>query len=259
MGQTMRMFALFKETAVLAFKRAAAAWPVALSLVFYALVFVLASRVVAGLGLGMVGGFILGLVAAACVSGYLYFLSQAVAGTKLSLRDLKHGFGALFWDVISVMFAVWVISLAAEILSRGAGPNSMAVAAVVSLAMAFFFNPVPELIYLGSTRSFQLLMTSARFVLANPVAWFLPNLLLAAILLFPTGALSVEHPGYLLVVFSQLFSEGGLLAVFQALPAWAWAPMLLLVHYGMVFRGLLFQALSNYNPRRRQWQASVRS
>jgi hypothetical protein len=249
------MLGIYRETAVMAFKRAVKAWPVAFSLVLYAAILVATGMLVGGMGI--VGGFILGLVSAACISGYLYLLSQAVQGLPLRLSDFKSSFGALFWDVISVMFALWIIGFVLEILVKGAGHNGEAIQAMIMLAMAFFLNPVPELIYQGKTRSFELLHQSARFVLANPVAWFLPNLLFAVVLLAPSGALMVEHPGLLLVTFSQVFSVGGLLA-FAVKWKWAIPLLLLFLHYVMVFRGLLFQALSGDSARRRAWQAQLR-
>jgi hypothetical protein len=129
----------------------------------------------------------------------------------------------------------------------------------VALAMAFFLNPLPEMIYLARARSFDLLLQSSRFVLANPVAWFLPNLLFALALLLPTGALSVGHPGELLLVFTNVFSPGGVATLFLAFPLWAMPLVLLFVHYVMVFRGLLFQGLSTGGARRRDWQARTRA
>jgi hypothetical protein len=251
------MFALYRDTAVLAFKRAVAAWPVAFSLIVYAVVFIAAARLVGGLGI--VGGFILGLVGAACISGYLYLLSQAVQGMKLRFDDFQRGFGALFWDVISVMFALWIIGFIVGMLVKGAGPNGPAISAMVALAMAFFLNPMPEMIYLAKARSFDLLLQSSRFVLANPVAWFLPNLLFALVLLAPTGSLSVGHPGELLLVFTNVFSPEGVAALFLAFPLWAMPLVLLFVHYVMVFRGLLFQGLSTGGARRRDWQSRTRA
>jgi hypothetical protein len=247
------MFTLYRDTAVLAFRRALKAWPVAFSLVLYAAIFITAAMLVRGLGL--VGGIILGLVGATCASGYLYLLSQAVQGSKLRLDDLKRGFAALFWDVISVMFALWILGLLVTLIVRGAGPSGPAIAAMVGLAMAFFFNPVPEMIYTGAGRSFELLMRSSRFVLANPVAWFLPNLILGAVLLAPGGALNVTSPGELLLVFSGLFSVQGLVSSFALVPLWAAPLLLLLLHYGMVFRGLLFMGLESGGARQREWRA----
>jgi hypothetical protein len=248
------MFGLYKDTAVLAFQRAAKGWLAALSLVVYGVAMLLAT-VIAG-RLGPLGGFALGFAAAACVSGYLHFLAQAVQGRKVTLADLKTGFGALFWDVISVMFALWIIGFVVDALVGGAGDNGPAIAAMVALAMAFFLNPAPEMIYLGEARSFRLLLESSNFVLAHPVAWFLPNLIFAVAVLAPTGLLSVSQPGELLLVFSSIFSIRGVMSLFASVPPWAIPLLLIFFHFVMVFRGLLFQGLSaGSNPRRRQWEA----
>ena len=251
------MFRLYKETAVLAFRRAVRAWPVAFSLIVYAVVMALAMMIARGLG--PLGGFALGFAAAACVASYLHLLGQAVQGHKVSLVDLRTGFRVLFWDVISVMFALWIIGFGVQVLVRGAGDNGPAVAAMAGLAMAFFLNPVPELIYLGQVRSFRLLLESANFVLAHPVAWFLPNLIFAVVVMAPAGLLAVGQPGELLLVFSAVFSMGGVVSVFAALPRWSLPLMLIFLHYVMVFRGLLFQGLGvGNNSRRRAWEANTR-
>ena len=247
------MLALYRDTAVLAFKRALKAWPVAFSLILYVAILAMAAKLLSGLGI--IGGFMVGLVAAACASSYLHLLLQAVRGLPLRLEDVRRGFSAMFGQVISVMFALWIIGLLVMLLVRGAGPQGDAISAMIGLAMAFFLNPVPELIYLGRSRSFDLLLESARFVMANPVVWFLPNLVFAIILLFPTGALAVNHPGELLLVFSAVFSPGGVIAFFGLLPLWLIPLLLLVVHYAMVFRGLLFEGLASGSARRRAWQA----
>jgi hypothetical protein len=248
------MFGLYKDTAVLAFQRAVKGWLAAVSLIVYAVAMLLAMMIASNLG--PVGGFALGFAAAACASGYLHFLSQAVQGRKVSLAELSTGFKALFWDVISVMFALWIIGFVVQALVGGAGENGPAIAAMVGLAMAFFLNPVPELIYQGQSRSFRLLLDSCNFVLAHPVAWFLPNLLFAVVALGSAGQLAVSRPGELLLVFSSLFSVGGIFSVFASVPRWALPLLLLLFHYAMVFRGLLFQGLAaGNNTRRRQWEA----
>jgi hypothetical protein len=257
MGQTSRMLALYRETAVLAWKRALKAWPVAFSVVLFGAIELIAARLVAGTG--VVGSIVMMLVGAACASGYLYLLSQAVQGSRIGLTDLKRSFGVLFWDVISVRFALWILGFLITPLVAGAGENGLAVAAMIGLAMAFFLNPVPEMIYQGNTRSFALLLESARFVLANPIAWFLPNVLFAVLLLAPTGGLSVGQPGELLLVFSQVFSQEGLIDVAVRLPLWALPLFLAFLHYVMVFRGLLFQNLRTGSARQRAWQAQMRS
>ena len=105
------MLALYRRVVVLAGRRAAAGWPAALSLVVYALILGAAGIVAAPLG--MLGGFLLGIVAAACWSSYLELISQVVeAGRiRLSWAEFRRTFAVRLWDVISVMFAFWVIAL----------------------------------------------------------------------------------------------------------------------------------------------------
>jgi hypothetical protein len=250
------MFGLYRETAVLAFQRALKAWPVAFSLLLFGIVFRFAAIVAQPLGI--LGGFLLGLVAAACGAAYLHLLSLAVEGRPARLEDLKNGWRQLFWDVVSVMFALWIINFLVMFIVRGAGPNGPAIEAMAGIAMAFFLNPLPEMVYLTRSRSFELLLASARFMLEHPLVWLLPNLLFAAVVLAPAGALHVSQPGELLLVFDRVFSPGGIAGVFTSLPLWAAPLLLLFLHYVMVFRGLLFQGLSSGSARRRAWQVSSR-
>lgn len=249
------MLELYRRTAALALRRAVKAWPVAFSLALYAVVMSLAMVLLAPLGI--VGGILVGLVFAACLSGYLHLLSQAVMGSRLTLDDLHRGFVARFWDVVSVLFAFWIISFVASMVVRGAGPSGAAISAIIGLSMAFFFNVVPELLYLGQSRSFALLADSARFVMKEPLTWFLPNVIFAAVMLAPTGALRVERPAELLLVFTSVFSPRGLVAAATGLPLWAIPLLLLFVHYVMVFRGLLYLELESGNPRQRAFRARM--
>src|SRR4029078_3418776 len=151
------------------------------------------------------------------------FIAQAVSGSKMRIRwaDFKRTFFARFWDVISVMFAFWIISIVTTPLTRGAsGP---AAAGVIGFAMAFFFNAVPELLYQGQSRSFSLLMDSARFMFRFPVAWLLPNLVFAPIALAAAGLLrNISHPAEALILFGDMFSSTGIVRVFAGIPRWSW-------------------------------------
>jgi hypothetical protein len=252
------MLHLFREVTILAAQRAVRAWLVVLSFLIYAGILLAAGVLLSPLG--MIGGLLLGLVVAACWSSYLELASQAVAGSKIRLNwtELRRSFGARFWNVISVMFAFWIISLLMGPALRG--PEGERVAAVFGIAVAFFFNAVPELLYQGHSRSFALLIESGRFMIANPVVWLLPNLVFASLLLLPTGRLAVDHPGELLLVFGNTFSSPlGLVGMVTAWPIWSWPLILFGLHYAMVFRGVLFQRLSSGsgNARMRAFRAKM--
>ena len=253
------MLQLYRKVAVTAARNAVRAWPVAVSLIAYALILFGASLLTRSLG--MIGGLLLGLVAAACWSSYLELISQAVAGSSIRLRwdDFKRTFGARFWDVISVMFAFFVISFLTRPL--GNGPNGAATTAILGIAMAFFFNAVPELLYQGNTRSFALLMASARFMLAHPVVWLLPNLVFATAVMAAGGGLHFEKPAEVLIAFGNTFSSPiGVIGLFSGLPLWVLPVALFALHYAMVFRGVLFRELvgGGGNARLRAFQAHMR-
>src|SRR6185369_12745777 len=172
----MATLRLYGREAVRALRYATRAWPVAFSLLLYAALLQLAAALVAPLG--FVGGILMGFAAAACVSSYLHLLSQAVAGRAIKLGDLKESFGARFWDVVSVLFAFWMIDFALTAVTRSAGHNGAIARTLAGLAMAVFFNPVPELLYRGTSRSFALLGEAARFISKHGLEWLLPHLLI---------------------------------------------------------------------------------
>ncbi|HVX95236.1 MAG TPA: hypothetical protein VHK47_10035 [Polyangia bacterium] len=250
------MLGLYKDVAITAARRAARSWLAAVSIPIYALAVLGTFRLTAPLG--MIGGFIVGLVAAACFGAYLSLLAAALDGTKLRFSDLRNGLGAI-WDVISVFFALWVVDLVVGVLKGAAGPKADAVAGVASLAIAIFFNVVPELIYQSHNRSFAALKASVDFVTQNPFAWFPPNLVFAFVLLWATGTLSFSSPGALLVTLSRLGSASGALTFIGAAPLWMAPLLIVFVHYVMVFRGLLFRELTRGggNQRMRAFRQSM--
>ncbi|HET6148636.1 MAG TPA: hypothetical protein VFH68_13965 [Polyangia bacterium] len=257
------MLALYLNVLVTAARHAVRAWPAALSLVVYGVLFLVASILLRPLG--MAGGFLLALVVAACWSSYLELISQAVAGLHIRLRweEFKRSFAARFWDVISVMFAFFIIGYLIGQLTAplAEGPRGPALSAILAIATAFFFNAVPELLYQGHSRSFALLLDSGRFMLAHPVVWLLPNVVFAAAALAAGGGLHAYGPAELLITFGTTFSSPmGVVGLLVGLPRWSLPIALFGLHYVMIFRGLLFAALTSGtgNARLRAFQAASR-
>jgi hypothetical protein len=253
------MFWTYKKVLMLAVRRAATSWISALSLLVYALI--LFPILMLSSQLGIVGGFLSGIAFAACFSSYLELISQAVAGTpfRLDWDEFKRSFGARFNDVISVMFVFWMVSLLTTPLMGGS--HGQALSAILGFAIAFFFNAVPELLYQGSSRSLALLIDSAKFVMDHPIIWMLPNVLFGALALWATGGLHVQHPVVHLIAFGAMFSSPfGLAGVFFGLPLWAMPLALFVVHFAMIFRGLLFREITtgSANPRLRAFQQRMR-
>jgi hypothetical protein len=247
------MLKLYARLAGKSIRLALRGWPAAVVLPIYATLLLIASRQTAQLG--QPGGFVLAFVAAFFISSYLHLVWLAVVGRKIKLSDLRDSFMAHFWDVCSVLFATWVIQLVVGTLTGNAGDNGRIIAVLVDLTMAVFFNPVPELIYLGGgrVRSFGLLMEAGRFISAHWPEWLAPTALMAAVVLAPSGLISRGPLAVKLLMSEQLFSLWGLTNAVLRFPLWLAPPLLLFMTWGMVFRGLLFDELVSRVRRPRPW------
>lgn len=247
------MLKLYARLATRAVRLAVRGWPAGVALLLYATVLQVARGLLAQLGIA--GGFLLGFVVAFLISSYLHLLSLAVADQRIRLTDVRESFGARFWDVVSVLFALWVIQLGVELVTSSAGDRGRIISVLVGLTMVVFFNAVPELIYLarGQVRSFALLMESGRFISAHWPEWLGPTALIAAVLLAPFGLIQHGTAAERLLNMQSLFSLDGLVLVILAMPLWLKPIMLLFLTWAMVFRGLLFGALASGTARKRPW------
>jgi hypothetical protein len=258
-----KLIGLFVEVAGTAAKRAANGWPAALAVLLYAVVMLAAGMLLGPLK--TVGGFIIGIIEAACISNYLHLLSVVVGGTKLGWVDLKAGFFALLWDVIGVLFVLWVASFGVDLLQQAAGDHGEAITAGYGLLVAIFLNPVPELIYQrrSAGRTTDLLLASARFVQEHWIEWFLPNLLFGIALLALVVGIHGLDAKTLMVTLPGLFTLQGayrLAPALLAVPGAVWvAPLVLaLCHYAMVFRGVLFKEIQGGGWRARAFRSAFR-
>jgi hypothetical protein len=222
LAATMAMYRrVFRRAATLTLKN----WTVLVTVFVYS--FVMTGTIVVGSLLGIVGGFLVGLVWASCVGSFLYLVEMIVRTSRVSLDDFRRSFGAYLWDVVGVMFIFWIFSTVATPALRSL-PQGPAITLSLWLVIFVFFNAVPELIYLGHFSSLQLLRESYVFIGENWVEWFPANLVVVAIL-YEAGTLPV----------------GGLLVWLQT------AVVALLVYFAMVMRGSLFLELHGSNRRAR--------
>ncbi len=247
------MLKLYARLAGKAIRLALRGWPAAVVLPLYATLLQIARGLVAPMG--MLGGFLLAIVVAFLASSYLNLVSLAVAGRKIGLGDFRDSFLAYFGDVISVMFATWIIQLVVSVLTRDAGDRGTIIFVLVDLTMVVFFNPIPEMIYLGGgrTRSFALLMEAGRFITAHWPEWLAPSVVMAAVLLAPTGLIQHGPLAMRLLAFQSLFSLEGVAMTVNKIPLWLAPFMLIFINWAMVFRGLLFTELTFRVRRPRPW------
>jgi hypothetical protein len=200
-------------------------WPVAGTTFAYS--FALAAAALVAPGLGLVGGFLMSLVWAACASSFLYLVEMILRTGSVSWADFRRSFGVYLWDVVGVTFVVWVVFAVATPALRTI-PQGPGIILGMNLVIVVLFNAVPELIYLGHHSALELLTESYRFIADNWIEWFPPTLAMAVPLL---AIASAPLPGGLV---------------------WARAAVLaLLVYFMMVARGLLFLELHGSSRRTR--------
>lgn len=237
-------------------------WMIAVAVIIFAALMVMATQVAAPLGL--LGGFILGAVNALLIGATLNLVEQAVLGKRrIGLQDMWGSLGHYFWDVIGVGFVLWVPIM---LLDRGlaANPNGPFLAAAVFLLLFILLNPAPEVIYQVRHGSpLDVIRESYEFVVENWIEWFLP----LAVIVAPLGL------SFFFGISSRLGRGAGLdffqvlLLPFTLLSAWLdylglsgignWLLVILTPPVAvamLLFRGHLFAALYGTSRRQRLFQ-----
>ena len=203
-------------------------WPVLASAFAYSAI--MSVTVQLAMLLGLVGGFLMSLVWAACVGSFLYLVETIVRTTKVTLEDFRRSFGVYLWDVVGITFLFWVFfTLATPAITQLA--QGMLVLLFIQIAIFVLFNAVPELIYMAHYSSVALLSESYAFISANWIEWFPANLLAAGVL-YAVASVPI----------------GGIGAYAKT------AVLVLLVYCTMIMRGLLFIELHGSTHRGRAFK-----
>jgi len=215
---------VFARAATLAMRN----WPVLGTLFAYSAI--MAVTLQFAMLLGIIGGFVISLVWAACVGSFLYLVEMMVRTSKVTLDDFRRSFTVYVWDVVGITFLFWIFfTLATPAILQL--PQGFVILLCIQITGFVLFNAVPELIYLGHHSSVALLSESYAFIAANWIEWFPANLLVAVVLY---GVESVP--------------VGGLAAYGQR------AVVGLLIYFAMVMRGLLFIELHGSSRRGRAFK-----
>ncbi|MFI5394744.1 MAG: hypothetical protein ACHQ9S_04355 [Candidatus Binatia bacterium] len=215
---------IYRQVCVRAAMLAAKNWPVLGSLFVYLVITTVAAVLCSQLGIA--GGFIVGLVRAACLASFLYLVEMIVRTSRVTLNDFRHSFGPYLWDVVGIMFLFWIFTLASPIILQL--PQGEVILLFAYVAIFVLFNAVPELIYMGHHTPGALLSESYQFIAENWLEWF-PATIIAIAIMYGVASLPI----------------GGVGAYAQA------AVMGLLLYFTMVMRGLLFIELHGSTHRGR--------
>lgn len=211
--------------------------------------------------LGFLGGFLVFLAVAACASSFLAVISEAIANQRLRLENLSQTFGRFFSRVVQVFFVFWIIQLLLAMIVTE-NPNLLWLLIAVNAGIFLVFNPVPELIYQGTSDGLALLNDAVQFMRDNLLEWLVP----LAVLLAPFFLIDARL-GF--VAMARIDVTNGLDVVIGVVREWipldeplgtlvATTISSVLIVWAMLFRGYLFRALSRSGRRQRIFDARVR-
>lgn len=233
-------------------------WIVALPPV-YSLVIAMVQRLAGPLGI--VGGFLMFLVAAACISSFLSVLAEAIAHERIRVNELGQTFGRYLSSIVGVLFLFWIIELLLTLITEQ-NPSLLWLAMAVNLGLFFVCNPLPELVYQGQRDGIGLVDEAVQFMRENAIEWLVPVL----ILFLPVFAIGVREA---LVAMAHVGATNALGVIDLTLRAWLpplgeLGQFLLLVAASvilcwiMLFRGFLFRSLAHSGRRQRIFGARMR-
>ncbi len=242
---------LYQQAGKETWQKVQRSWWVGLLPLLYAPLFLLTAGFVAPLG--MIGGFILGLVLALCTSSYLYFLAGVVNGNRVRPQDLLESWRPYFFSVITILFFLTIVQYAlALLLTPTAG--AQALIALINLILLIILNPIPEIIYQGRSEGLNMLQESIEFLRDSGVEWFLPFVALAvfSFFFFPLPILMMP-----LQIGRLAFPALGVGGAFWASPGSLVSAVIsaFLLFVLMVFRGFLFRALASGTRRQRVFRS----
>lgn len=247
-------------------------WVTIIAVIAFLFLLLLAQQIAAPLG--MAGGFLLGAVNALLVGMTLSLIEQGVSYNRtITIRDVFDSFGHYFWDVIGVLFVLWIPLMVLDMGTQH-NPNGPLISYAVMLLIFILLNPAPEVIYqMPHDSPLDIFKRAYEFVLENWIEWFLPmGLLLLPLVVAPGGLKSFFLLSHRVGRGAGLDFSQILIFPFMILGSWLssfgvdpeLAQYLILIFTPplavaiLLFRGHLFASLSRSSHRQRQFASQFK-
>lgn len=247
-------------------------WVTIIAVIAFLFLLLLAQQIAAPLG--MAGGFLLGAVNALLVGMTLSLIEQGVSYNRtITIRDVLDSFGHYFWDVIGVLFVLWIPLMVLDMGTQH-NPNGPLISYAVMLLIFILLNPAPEVIYqMPHDSPLDIFKRAYEFVLENWIEWFLPmGLLLLPLVVAPGGLKSFFLLSHRVGRGAGLDFSQILIFPFMILGSWLssfgvdpeLAQYLILIFTPplavaiLLFRGHLFASLSRSSHRQRQFASQFK-
>ena len=100
----------------------------------------LSAAAIIALPLGLLGGFVLGLVAQACLSSGLFLVKNMIDSGKADVNDFARGFKVYIWELITISFMTVLVSVVNQMIANGEPIDAVACASTgdTSAALAAY-------------------------------------------------------------------------------------------------------------------------
>lgn len=254
---------LYRDALLKAARSFVRCWMIAVAVVIFMVLLAFAGASVGMLGL--LGGFLMGAANALLVGATLSLIEDAVTGARpIRFQDIWGSLGSYFWDVIGVLFILWVPMM---LLERGMehNPQGPVITSLIFFLLFIILNPAPEVIYqVRHGSSLDVIRESYEFVVENWIEWFLPLVLLALPLLAaflgnPSGHLAwAGGLSFAQLLFFPWMVLNSWLASLGVPPDFRWMLVLVVTPpfavFLLLFRGHLFAALHGTSRRQRMFR-----
>lgn len=238
---------LYQQAAKETWEKGLRSWWVGLLPLLYGPVFAFTAGF--AMQLGFLGGFIAGFLLAMCVSSYLYFIAGVVNGRRVHLQELGESWRPYLSSVINILFILFILRYILALLTPPGDETALLLSSLIELILLILLNPIPEIIYQGRSEGFAMVQESVDFLRGSGVEWFLPLVALAlfSAIIFPLPFLIGP------LQFGRLTFPTGIGGASDgSVLGFLWPIVSALVLFVlMVFRGLLFRALSGSSRRQR--------
>lgn len=209
-------------------------WMTAGILILYSII-IYASSMLTG-RLGLIGGMINAVVAAACIGSWLYIVETIINSRIADFDDVKESFRHYTLRTMNVTFYIWLASLIYDlIISRllSAVNYGSTINMIIYLVVIVLFNPLPEFIYQTLHPEIQLFGDSLGFIRDNFLEWLIPNAIFGALFYFLSSGR---------ILFDMSLSISGIIKYLVSI---------LLFLYLSIYRGILFRFLNESTRRSR--------
>lgn len=235
-----------KNTMKKSIKSFKTSWPIIFTAIVYMLINILAVNLISILlrgVLSVVAGLIFAILSSSLISNYLYLLNNAITYNRITFQNFKEGFAQYLWKVYGIFFIAWIARYALSIVTDLVGVAGITLSNLLSLLVLVLLNPLPETIYQKYYSSAESIKYSFDFIKENWLNWFVPNIILFAIIYVITGRLVLNmFTTYLAFDFSL-----DILSIVRYLVGQS------LFSFTMIYRGHLFNLLSTSTRRKRMY------